>query len=125
MKYIESTNLLIARISLLDSKNKASFKVVNNNYFMYFNNRYLKVRIWNKKHDYLEESRSDLVVTNFEKDNLNYNKKEVYSKKRLFGKPTQYTEKFWQKSNAIVLTAEEEKVISSLEKETIAVPKIE
>jgi len=110
MKYIGSINLLIARISILDSKYKAAFKIVNNNYFMNYCNRYGKVRIWNKKHDYLEESRSDLIVTDFEKDDLKYNKKEVYNKKRLFDKPTFFTEKFWQKNNAIVLTSEEEKI---------------
>lgn len=125
MKYLRTINLLIAKISVLDSKYKASFKMVNSNYFMNYSNRYSKARIWNKKHDYLEESRSDLVVTDFEKDDLNFNKKEVYNKKRLFDKPTHYTEKFWQKNNAIVLTAEEEEIIASLEKEVAATPKSE
>jgi hypothetical protein len=83
------------------------------------------IKAWNKKREETYESRSDLLVTDFEKDNLTYNKKEVFKKKDLYDKPTHYTEKFWQKNNAIVLTAEEEKVIASLEKEVTATPKAE
>jgi len=121
--YAKTRNFLIAKVAFLDSKYKAAYKVVNNNYLMSYNNRYLKVHIWNKKNDYLSESRSDLIVTDFEKDNQSYNKKDVFTKKDLYDKSTSYKEKFWQTNNAIVLTSEEEKIIASLEKEAIVVPK--
>jgi len=123
-QYARTINFLIGKASILDNKYKVAFKLVNNNYLMYYSNRYGKVRIWNKKLNYIEECRSDLIVTNFEKDQP-YDKKTVYKKKRLYDKPTNYTDKFWQKNNAIVLTAEEEKVISSLEKEVATTPKSE
>lgn len=122
MQYAKVINFLIAKASILEMKYKVSYKMVNNNYLLSHSNHYGKVRIWNKKHNYLEECRSDLIVTDFEKDQP-FDKKSVFKKKRLFDKPTQYTEKFWQKNNAIVLTAEEEKVIASLEKEAAALPK--
>ncbi len=121
--YTKTRNFLIAKVAFLDSKYKSAYKVVNNNYLMSYNNRYLKIHIWNKKNDYLSESRSDLIVTDFEKDDQSYNKKEVFTKKDLYDKPTSFKEKFWQTNNAIVLTSEEEKIIASLEKETIEVPK--
>ncbi|MBS1534902.1 MAG: carboxypeptidase-like regulatory domain-containing protein [Bacteroidetes bacterium] len=123
-QYARTINFLIGKASITDIKYKVAFKLVNNNYLMYYSNRYGKVRIWNKKLNYVEECRSDLIVTNFEKDQP-YDKKSVYKKKRLYDKPTNYTDKFWQKNNAIVLTAEEEKVISSLEKEAATTPKSE
>ncbi|NHM07969.1 hypothetical protein G4D82_12110 [Flavobacterium sp. CYK-4] len=123
-QYAKTINFLVAKAAILNMKYKVAFKLVNNNYLMYYSNRYGKVRIWNKKHNYLEEWRSDLIVTDFEKDQ-GYDKKLVSKQKRLYDKPTQYTEKFWQKNNAIVLTDEEEKVISSLEKDAIVVPPTE
>jgi hypothetical protein len=114
-QYASTTNLWIAKFSVLDSKYKASYKMVNSNYIMYYNNRYFKMRIWTKSRDYTDESRSDLIVTDFEKDDLKYTKKDLYTKKHLYDKPSQFTDKFWQKNNAIVLTNEEQKIITSLE----------
>ncbi|MBS7787888.1 carboxypeptidase-like regulatory domain-containing protein [Flavobacterium sp. CYK-55] len=123
-QYARTINFLIGKASIVDIKYKVAFKLANSNYLMYYSNRYGKVRIWNKKLNYIEEWRSDLIVTDFEKDKP-YDKKSVFKKKRLYDKPTHYTDKFWQKNNAIVLTAEEEKVISSLEKEAVTAPKSE
>jgi len=122
-QYASTTNLWIAKFSVLDSKYKASYKMVNSNYIMYYNNRYFKMRIWTKKLDYTDESRSDLIVTDFEKDDLKYTKKDLYTKKHLYDKPSQFTDKFWQKNNAIVLTNEEQKIINSLENRAAETPK--
>jgi hypothetical protein len=117
-KYVKEINLLIARLSILDIKLKASYKMVNDNYLISNTNRYVKFKVWTKKHSTLSESRSDLLVTDFRKEDLTYNKKEVYTKKYLYKKQSQYENKFWQKNNAIVLTTEEEKIIDDLEKES-------
>jgi len=123
IKYAKEINLLIARLSLLDIKLKASYKMLNDIYVVSSTNRYIKFKVWTKKHNVLSESKSDLIVTDFKKDDLTYNKKEVYDKKYLFKKTSQYNDKFWQKNNALVLTAEEEKIIDDLEKENKASPK--
>lgn len=125
LQYPRTISLLGLHVSYLDMKFKAAYKMVNNNYVLAYNNRFVKYKSWTKKQSELLESRSDLIVTDFEKDDLKYNKKEVYKKKYLYDKPTNFNGKFWQKNNAIVLTAEEEKVISSLEKEVAATPKSE
>ena len=119
-KYVKEINLLVARLSLLNIKMKATYKMVNNNYLLSYNNRYLEFKVWTKKHSIVSESKSDLIVTDFIKEDYTYNKKEVYDKKYLFKKPSQYKDKFWLKNNAIVLTAEEEKIIDDLEKESSA-----
>jgi hypothetical protein len=101
---------------------RAAYKMVNNNYVLSYNNRFVKYKQWTKNFQELTESRSDLIVTDFEKDDLNYNKKDVYKKKYLYDKPTNYSGKFWQKNNAIVLTEEEEKIIGSLETASANLP---
>lgn len=121
-KYVKEINLLIARVSLSDIKLKATYKMVNNNYLISNTNKYVKFKIWTKKHTIVSESKSDLIVTDFSKEDLTYNKKEVYTKKYLYKKPSQYIDKFWQKNNAIVLTKEEEKIIADLEKVSKVLP---
>lgn len=123
IKYVKEINLLVARLSILDIILNSSYKMVNNNYLISNSSRFVKFKVWNKKHSMLSESRSDLIVTDFSKDDLIYNKKDVYGKKYLYKKPSQYKDKFWQKNNSIVLTAEEEKIIDDLEKEIKVFPK--
>lgn len=124
-QFPRTISLLGLHVALLETKFRAAYKMVNNNYVLSYNNRHVKYKVWTKKDQEITESRSDLIVTDFEKDDLTYNKKEVYKKKYLYDKPTSYNGKFWQKNNAIVLTDEEEKVIASLEKEVVSTPKAE
>jgi len=124
-QFPRTISLLGLHVALLETKFRAAYKMVNNNYVLSYNNRHVKYKVWTKKEQEITESRSDLIVTDFEKDDLTYTKKEVYKKKYLYDKPTSYNGKFWQKNNAIVLTDEEEKVIASLEKEAISTPKAE
>ena len=121
-QYAKTVNVLVMRLSVTDVKFKAVYKLVGNNYMLSYNNRYTKIKAWTKKQSETIESRSDLLVTNYAKDNLEYSRKDLFKKKHLYEKPTQYTDKFWQKNNAIVLTAEEERIIDALEKATAATP---
>lgn len=115
-QFPRTVSLLGLHVAVLDTRFKAVYKMTNNNYELSYNNRFVKYKMWTKKFQEISESRSDLIVTNFEKDDMTYNKKEVYKKKYLYNKPTHMNGKFWQKNNAIVLTAEEEKIIDALEK---------
>ena len=124
-QFPRTLSLLGLHVAFLETKFRAAYKMVNNNYVLSYNNRHVKYKVWTKKEQEITESRSDLIVTDFEKDDLTYTKKEVYKKKYLYDKPTSYNGKFWQKNNAIVLTDEEEKVIASLEKEVVSTPKTE
>ena len=124
-QFPRTLSLLGLHVAFLETKFRAAYKMVNNNYVLSYNNRHVKYKVWTKKEQEITESRSDLIVTDFEKDDLTYNKKAVYKNKYLYDKPTSYNGKFWQKNNAIVLTDEEEKVIASLEKEVVSTPKTE
>lgn len=124
-KFPRVISLLGLHVSPLDIKFRAAYKMVNNNYVLSHNNRYVHYKVWTKKYQEITESRSDLIVTDFEKDDLSYNKKDVFKKKYLYEKATKYDGKFWQKNNAIVLTDEEEKVISALEKDAVEIKETE
>jgi hypothetical protein len=124
-QFPRTISLLGLHVAFLETKFRAAYKMINNNYVLSYNNRHVKYKVWTKKEQEITESRSDLIVTDFEKDDLTYNKKAVYKKKYLYDKSTSYNGKFWQKNNAIVLTDEEEKVIASLEKEVASTPKAE
>ncbi len=124
-QFPRTVSLLGLHVAFLEMKFRAAYKMVNNNYVLSYSNRHVKYKVWTKKEQEITESRSDLIVTDFEKDDLTYNKKAVYKEKYLYDKPTSFNGKFWQKNNAIVLTDEEEKVIASLEKEVASTPKAE
>ena len=119
IQYTKVINILIIKASVLDLKLKSSFKVSNGNYLLSFTSRKGKIKIWNKKkYNEIIEYKSDLVVTDYKKDDLTYNKKSVYNDRSLYERGNQYTDKFWLKNNSMVLTDEEQQVITRLEQES-------
>ncbi|MFM9989142.1 carboxypeptidase-like regulatory domain-containing protein [Flavobacterium sp.] len=119
IQYTRVINILIIKASMLDLKLKSSFKVSNGNYLLSFTTRKGKIKIWNKKkYNEVIEYKSDLVVTDYKKDDFNYNKKSVYNDKSLYERGNHYTDKFWLKNNSMVLTDEEQQVITRLEQES-------
>jgi hypothetical protein len=119
IQYTKVINILIIKASVLDLKLKSSFKVSNGNYLLSFTTRKGKIKIWNKKkYNEVIEYKSDLVVTDYKKDDLTYNKKSVYNDKSLYERGNHYTDKFWLKNNSMVLTDEEQQVITRLEQES-------
>ncbi|MEO8234094.1 MAG: carboxypeptidase-like regulatory domain-containing protein [Flavobacterium sp.] len=118
IQYTKVINILIIKASVLDLKLKSSFKVSNGNYLLSFTTRKGKIKIWNKKkYNEVIEYKSDLVVTDYKKDDLTYSKKSVYNDKSLYERGNHYTDKFWLKNNSMVLTDEEQQVITKLEQE--------
>lgn len=118
IEYTKVINILIVKAAVLDMKVKTSYKISNGNYLLAFSSRRQKIKIWNKKkYDETLEYKSDLVVTDFQKEGFTYNKKEVYKDNSLYERGNKYTEKFWLKNNSMVLTDDEAKVIKKLELE--------
>lgn len=120
LQYAKTINVLMAKVTIMDYKFKSFYKMTGNNYVLSHGNHYAKVRVFNKKRfNETLESRSDLIVVDFEKDKP-FDKKLRFKKRNLYEKPTEYQTKFWTANNAIVLTSEEEKIISDLEKSSTA-----
>ncbi|MFT3795722.1 carboxypeptidase-like regulatory domain-containing protein [Flavobacterium sp.] len=116
LQYAKTINVLIVKVTIQDFKLKTAYKMSGSNYVLSYCNHYAKVKVFNKKRlNETLESRSDLIVTDFEKDKP-FDKKTRFKKRNLYDKPTDYQTKFWQQSNAIVLTSDEEKIIADLEK---------
>lgn len=119
MQYKKTINILIVKICLLDARIRSTYRIVNNNYTLSYTTYSTSIKIWNKKRfNETLDSKIDLLVTDFSKDDLSYDKKSVYKEKGLYARGNKYTSKFWQENNAIVLTAEEENIIKSLEKQS-------
>lgn len=123
LEYTKTINILIVKAAILDLKVKSTYKVTNGgNYLLAFSSRRGKIKIWNKrKYNDVIEFKSDLVVTDFKKEDFTYNKKEVYNEKSLYERGNKYSDKFWQKNNSMVLTNEEAEIIKKLELESKSV----
>lgn len=120
LEYTKTINILIVKAAILDLKVKSTYKVTNGgNYLLAFSSRRGKIKIWNKrKYNDVIEFKSDLVVTDFKKEDFAYNKKEVYNEKSLYERGNKYSDKFWLKNNSMVLTNEEAEIIKKLELES-------
>lgn len=118
VEYSKVINILIIKASLLDLNVKTSFKINNGNYLLAYSTRKGKIRIWNKKkYNEIVEYKSDLIVTDYKKEDFTYNKKEVYDDKSLYKRGNNFTTKFWLNNNTLLLTAKEEAVVKSLEEQ--------
>ncbi|WP_300565104.1 carboxypeptidase-like regulatory domain-containing protein [Flavobacterium sp.] len=116
LQYSKVVNILIVKAALLDMKLKSSFKISNGNYILAYSTRKGKIKIWNKKkYNETIEYKSDLIVTDYKKEDFSYDKKAVYDDKALYKRGNKYSEKFWLKNNSMVLTDEEAQIIQKLE----------
>ena len=122
IEYTKVVNILIIKAALLDMKVKTSFKISNGNYLLAYSSRKGKIKVWNKKkYNEIIEYKSDLVVTDYKKEDFTYNKKETYDDKSLYKRGNKYVDKFWLKNNSMVLTEEEAQIIKKLEMESASV----
>ncbi|GAA4757438.1 MULTISPECIES: carboxypeptidase-like regulatory domain-containing protein [Flavobacterium] len=123
LEYSKTINILIVKAAMLDLKVKSTYKVTNGgNYLLAFSSRRGKIKIWNKrKYNDVIEFKSDLVVTDFKKEDFVYNKKDVYNERSLYERGNKYSDKFWKKNNSMVLTDEEAEIIKKLELESKSV----
>ncbi|RZJ68243.1 MAG: carboxypeptidase-like regulatory domain-containing protein [Flavobacterium sp.] len=113
----KTMNILLFRIEIQDIDLDVKYKMSGTNYLLSYNKRYAKMRVWKKnKWNYVLESKTDLLVTNFSKDDKTYDKKAVNKERGLYQSGSKYTFPFWKQSNAIVLTSAEEKIVADLEK---------
>lgn len=121
IEYSKVINILIVKASVLDLKVKTTYKISDGNYLLAFSSRKGKIKIWNKKkYNEIVEYKSDLVVTNFQKEDFSYDKKETYDNRSLYERGNKYSDKFWLKNNSMVLTNDEAEIIRKLEIETTA-----
>lgn len=115
-KYSEERNLIIFKFKLLDVSRKTSFKIDGDKYVLTYNKirANFHVKMKNKLDDTFDFT-SDNIVMDYKEGEFDLDKKQRYKEKSLFAAGTKFTEEYWKTSNALLLTAEEEKVIKSLE----------
>lgn len=121
-EFATGISLFGAHYKELDGKIVVKYSTLNGSYIPTYVYLYDKFKFWDKKTEEVIECKSDLLVTNFSKTGTEaFKDKESYNKKRLYERPSSYTDKYWQQNNAIVLTQKEEELIRKLEEGNIAV----
>jgi len=115
-KYSKEINIVFFKFTILDIARKTSFKVDGDKYILNYNKLRMNfhINMKNKLNDNFDFT-SDNVVMDYKEGEFELDKKQRYKEKSLFAAGTKYTEEYWKTSNALLLTAEEEKVIKSLE----------
>lgn len=116
LKYSQEINLLIARALIKKDDFKAVFKFENNKYFLANTLTDIHFRLWNKRRiNYDMEAKNAMVITNYSDEKFNYSKSDIMKKGSLVKKETNIKTKYWEFDSGLTPTAEEERVIKSLE----------
>ena len=115
-QFAKVVNLLIIKAKLTALDYQSGFKISDGKYMLSYASRNGALHFWNKKKydDYLE-FKSDLVATGYSSNVSEMRKDEKYREKTLYERGTSFTDKFWLKGNAVLLTKEEEAIVKSLE----------
>lgn len=115
-KHIEITNALLFKYAFYDIQIKQSYKYVNQKYIPSYKKTLLDIyfKFGGKMDDRLM-SISDLVVTNFD-DTITTipNKKEAFQENSLYPNGMNYTIPFWETTNIMPLSENEERILKSL-----------
>lgn len=109
------SNILIAKFGIEDMIIKSSFNFVDNQYLPAYYYIYGDLHIWNRNYDKTYRFTSDIIVTNVNENISAFDDAKKYKKRSLYENSNNYTDKFWQINNSIVLTTKEEEIIKSLE----------
>lgn len=115
-QFAKVVNLLIIKAKLTALDYQSGFKIADGKYMLSYASRNGALHFWNKKkYDDNLEFKSDLVATGYSTTVPEMRKDEKYREKTLYERGTSFTDKFWLKGNAVLLTKEEEAIVKSLE----------
>ncbi|GGB68280.1 hypothetical protein GCM10007424_05370 [Flavobacterium suaedae] len=112
---IRYSNILIAKLGIEDLVIKSGFNYINNQYLPAYYYIYGVLHIWNRNYDKSYKYTSDIIVTNVSEDVSSFSDEKKYKKRSLYENGNNYTSKFWQGNNSLVLTPNEEAIIKQLE----------
>ena len=114
-KFNRLHNILIAKIKFNDFARRSKFKLEGDKYVIIYNQ--IKINIYIKFGKLINntfESVYDMTTLNYIEGEFKLDKTKKYKKKDLFANGNKYTEEFWKTKNIMLLSEEEEKIISSL-----------
>lgn len=118
--YSKQVSILVMNAKMTAAKFKLIFRQTESEYYLFYVFKEVEMHIWNKKKfDDKFLFTSDLIVTNFQTTNIQFNKKNSYSKKSLYDRKATTIEEFWLTHSSIPLTAEQQQVIAELNKSAI------
>mgnify|MGYP005839533505 CR=1 FL=1 len=115
-KHIKIRNMLLFKFAMHDVQIKQTYKYVNGKYIPSYRRLVADLYIkFGKQMDDRIMSFSDLVVTNFDDNVTSAPAKEMYFKERsLYVHGMNFTENFWETSNALPLSENEERILQTL-----------
>ncbi|KOS04926.1 hypothetical protein AM493_01900 [Flavobacterium akiainvivens] len=116
-QYLRSRFKIGGHYTISDMNEKTIFTEINGTYMPAYSYIYGIVHTWGWGFDNTYKFTSDVIVTGSAEDLTTFY--GTYTHRQLYDAGTNYTEKFWLNNNAMVLTAEEEAIIESLEKNNI------
>lgn len=118
-QYNKQLSILGYKLRMLDQNIKSTYALVNGHYYLIYSSAGGKVSIFNKRKglDEVIAAKSDLITIDFARDAPGYDKKGIYRGKNLYARGNQYSEPFWNRGGAMIMTAEEEAILKKLEKE--------
>ncbi len=118
-QYSKQISILGYKFRILDQDIKSSYALVNGHYYLLYNSAGGKISLFNKRRglDEVIAAKSDLITIEFARDAPGYAKGGLYKGKNLYSRGNRYSEPFWNKGGAMIMTAEEEAIIKKLEKE--------
>ena len=105
------------RFALQDQRFSAQYALVNDYYYLLHNTSQGSVSMYDQSGvSEVISARSDLVTLNFAQDAPGYDKKKLFRDRNLYNRGNQYSEPFWQRGGAIIMTPEEEEAVRALSK---------
>ncbi len=118
-QFSKQLSILGYKIRLLDQDIRSTYALVNGHYYLLYSSAGGRVSIFNKRKglDEVISAKSDLITIDFARDAPGYDKNGIYRGKNLYARGNRYSEPFWNKGGAMIMTAEEEAIIKKLEKE--------
>jgi hypothetical protein len=115
-QHVKMRNVLVFKFAVHDIQIKQTYKFVNGKYIPSYKKSIVDLHIvFGKKVNDRIMCVSDLVVTNFEDNVTNLPEKNSYFTERsLYLNGVNFTENFWETSNALPLSENEERILQTL-----------
>jgi len=114
-QFIPEVNALFFHFKVNEECRKASFKIDGDKYVLVYNQN--KINIYIKMNDRIDntyEFLSDLVTIDYKEGEFDLDRSRRYKQKSLFASGNNFKEEYWKTKNIILLSDDEEKLISEL-----------
>lgn len=114
-KYIPEVNAVFFKFKVNEEARKSSFKIDGEKYILVYNQN--KINIYIKMKDKIDatyEFLSDLITTEYKEGLFDFDRSKRHKERSLFAAGNNFNEEYWKTNNIILLSDDEEKILSAL-----------